>query len=535
MKMRTIVLSAGICLISGLVNAAAVPRKENNIERRNNWSVTSSTIWPSPTSGHGKYGGDDKHEYPGHDKNKGKVDDKKSEGKTGKGGKNCDDKVDKENGKGKDGKGGDKDKGKDKGQDKGKDDGQGGSTIKLPTELPSPGTAILLPGGGSKPGDTTVPPNQHGDIDGTAVDENDPEVVLVRRYIERLARQTEPIRIPLRNDEPDQIYDEQVSRAKRASAVVKGITNAKTRSFSFQDAVTVLDDYYCTDDIGSFNCIAYYNNCSPYYGCDDDGHDRAGARRSILETEHNGIVGNLAKRVSLVQGTNAVSLPQIYRWRRGSVISLVVERNNKLVPVDLNHGITSAPPFIVQVRSSSIVAAALSKAYRYWNNADIGVQFEWSMNLGRSTFVTKTGGTKGTALATADYPYQSPGYQHLITAWDIFLEIEWQAVGPNILTHELGHALGLAHNDDNDDVYEVSDIKGSSIMDSTVSSSANVITQVPNRDRRGAFRLYNLFNPPLADDRETTVAILPAPKGPVFKAPNPRKCRWTFFGGCLYY
>jgi hypothetical protein len=253
---------------------------------------------------------------------------------------------------------------------------------------------------------------------------------------------------------------------------------------SLQDAVDILDDYYCTDNVTGdpyvdFNCTAYFD----------------------AQYQHGGT--NLTRR-DLGFGTNAVSVPQIYRWRRGSVITISVARNNKGVYMDLNAGIAFAAPYWVTVRSSQISASAISKAIKYWNAAQIGVQFQFSTDLTKSTYVTKTGGTKGIALATAEYPAQEGGHQHLINVWDSSLELKWQPVGPNIISHELGHALGLAHNDQTTGIYQIWDGAGDSIMGSTVDSASNIITAIPDRDATGAYLLYNQLNPPhdqLRDDR----------------------------------
>lgn len=234
-----------------------------------------------------------------------------------------------------------------------------------------------------------------------------------------------------------------------------------------------MDDYYCLDE------RAYgYGDAESRYNCTANlANDLARQRAEEGGGDGNG--GN--SRRSEEFGTYALSVPQIYRWRRGSVISISVQRNTKLVLMNLNAGITGATPAWVAVQASDITAAAMARAYRYWNNAGIGVQFRWTTDLARSTYLTRTGGVKGTALATADYPAQPNGYQHLVTAWDLMLEQEWQPVGPNIMSHELGHALGLNHNDAADRIYELWDGSGETIMNSGVSSDSNVITAIQPR------------------------------------------------------
>lgn len=261
----------------------------------------------------------------------------------------------------------------------------------------------------------------------------------------------------------------------------------------------------------NFNCTTYQGDGNPFFGDTSD----------------------LSRR-SLEAGTYARVFPQIYRWRRGSVITISVERNTKPILMDLNVGISGASPAYVLVRASEITAAAMSRAYKYWNRASIGVTFAWSMDLGRSTYVTRTGGTEGAALATADYPAQANGHQRTINAWDSMLELEWQPVGPNIISHELGHALGLGHNDaPSDKVYELWDESGFSLMDSGANPDTNVITRIPARDAGGAHILYNQMNPPISRNR--TVVILRAPQGPNLFPPFIRFCKWGLFGICFYY
>lgn len=80
--------------------------------------------------------------------------------------------------------------------------------IDPPIDLPAPGMPIHKP----LPRFDTPPrvlPNSDNYIDGSLVDEFEPRVILVGKYIERLARQTPPIHIDFSNDEGP-VYDEQV-------------------------------------------------------------------------------------------------------------------------------------------------------------------------------------------------------------------------------------------------------------------------------------------------------------------------------------
>lgn len=185
-----VIVLAAIGLVHGLA-ISPVGEQEERLIKRNNWhndgksSVTVSyppSPHPTPTQDKsGKYGGDGS-------------------------GKDCDDNE-------KDGKGKD-DKGKDgKGKDGKGGDGKGKDSdypvkVDPPIDLPPVGVPINKP---FPQFDTppSVPPNKDGDVDGSLVDEYDPRVVLVGTYIERLARQTDPIRIPFTGDEGP-VYNEQV-------------------------------------------------------------------------------------------------------------------------------------------------------------------------------------------------------------------------------------------------------------------------------------------------------------------------------------
>lgn len=177
MKLQTfgLIFFSAVGLVRGLA-IKADNQDHGHLVERNNWGKSSTTPYhPHPTPGH------------------------KDEGK------DCDnDKKHGQDGKQKDGKGGD-----DKGKDPKGNEGDDPNEVDPPIDLPPDGVPINKP---FPQFDTTppVPPNQPGDIDGTSMEEDDPRVVLVGTYIERLARQTAPIRIPFAGDEGP-IYDEQVS------------------------------------------------------------------------------------------------------------------------------------------------------------------------------------------------------------------------------------------------------------------------------------------------------------------------------------
>lgn len=205
--------------------------------------------------------------------------------------------------------------------------------------------------------------------------------------------------------------------------------------------------------------------------------------------------------------------------------------------MDVNAGIEGSRPAFIAVRASEITAAAMSRAYRFWNNARIGVSFAWTRNTRNSTYLTRTGGvgSKSNILAAADYPAQSIGHQHTIDVYDLFLEASWQPVGPLVLAHELGHTLGIRHNEETEKVHKLWDGKGETIMNAATSRSANLINAIPERDAEGARILYNEMNPIITDGR--IIAVMTPPLGPVSKPPDflPRKCKWTVFGVCIYY
>lgn len=212
----------GLIFFSALGLAHGLAIDSNNrqegvqLAKRNNWDKPSSSVdHPKP------------HPTPVHDKSKDGHGDTK--------GKDCDDDKKKhgDNDKNKDGHG--KDKGKDRDKNLCKDPSKCATTVDPPIDLPPPGVAIdkPYPQFDSTPG---VPPTKDGDIDGTSMDENDPRVILVGTYIERLARQTAPITIPFQGD-TGRIYNEQVSA---------------TSFFLQQDAVDWTEILFLTLDVIPF-------------------------------------------------------------------------------------------------------------------------------------------------------------------------------------------------------------------------------------------------------------------------------------------
>jgi hypothetical protein len=116
----------------------------------------------------------------------------------------------------------------------------------------------------------------------------------------------------------------------------------------------------------------------------------------------------------------------IPRWKRGTTVNFAVYANGWPTP---NHGI--------------FAAYRLNEAAQAWNALNLGVKFKWVGALVDAAFVQGYGGNGGSTLARAYFPNAND--LNNVYVYQKAFETGYINYLKNILTHELGHVLGLRH------------------------------------------------------------------------------------------
>ncbi|RBR20239.1 hypothetical protein FVER53590_09949 [Fusarium verticillioides] len=88
-------------------------------------------------------------------------------------------------------------------------------------------------------------------------------------------------------------------------------------------------------------------------------------------------------------------------------------------------------------------AQQLSIAAQKWNEANVGVTFEWVPLAKDATFVLTNGGANGTTLARAFFPNGED--LNYVFVYSYAFSREWKPHMWNVFVHELGHVIGLRH------------------------------------------------------------------------------------------
>lgn len=88
-------------------------------------------------------------------------------------------------------------------------------------------------------------------------------------------------------------------------------------------------------------------------------------------------------------------------------------------------------------------AAQLYKAAQAWNDIGARVKFDFTTDVNKATYLMVYGGDNGGVYAMAEFP--SNKYLSSIFVYSLSFAADSINYMTNILTHELGHTLGLRH------------------------------------------------------------------------------------------
>ena len=116
----------------------------------------------------------------------------------------------------------------------------------------------------------------------------------------------------------------------------------------------------------------------------------------------------------------------IPRWRPGSVVKWTAWRMGYDSQEDADY-----------------TAVQLGVAADRWNEAKVGVTFEYVPLARDANFVVCHGGAKGSVLASAYFPNKND--LNFVFVYEWAFRPDWKPHMSKVFTHELGHVLGLRH------------------------------------------------------------------------------------------
>ncbi|KAK1920773.1 hypothetical protein DB88DRAFT_543014 [Papiliotrema laurentii] len=231
--------------------------------------------------------------------------------------------------------------------------------------------------------------------------------------------------------------------------------------------------------------------------------------------------------------TGATGTPN--RWRRGSVVSVCVERNDNFV-VAYGGG---------TFRASWVAAQAISRAIDFWNKGlnPKHISLEFVNDCNNAVYVTQVfnnvkNAKEAGVLATTPYPPRQGqgGRDRVLKVWRPAFFNNFQNVLTFILSHELGHALGLAHDNCKalippQPCVQITNQVPNSVLFNTVNPATTITYAGPEPgDIAGANAFYDL---PGGPGTNTKITLWPATRGAFINYPPLPKCKWIL-GVCYY-